>query len=362
MVNRRLADAIAAADRDDPYWRVDDLMAHREQVSDAENSALVLAGAVENLPANWPWGSSPAVGQPDRTVIELTKAFGDEPYLISQLVRIALGDMAIKSTCRVLAWGEPSEATLARLQAVVLDEWRQPLLLYALRGDRAQYNELIRRIAAGKVPVSALSDQNWKPDPSSPPKAVSQWGRVYFEHQRAILLEWINEAVKIARMPAYRQPAHWKAWQATFDRQRKSAIGMYTAVLPILLVAGKDSAAPAFFRRQARLGATVILLAAERHRRKAGDWPASIEAIDRSILPEPPVDPCTGESFHWERHDGQIFIYSIGANLEDEHGADDRKLWGKGGHDDSGTSAWDARLRRSKRSPNAASERSSSSP
>ncbi len=51
--NRSLATATAAADRDDPYWRLDDLLAHREQVPDAENSALVVAKAVALLPKDW---------------------------------------------------------------------------------------------------------------------------------------------------------------------------------------------------------------------------------------------------------------------------------------------------------------------
>ena len=59
IVDRRLAAAIAAADRDDPFWRLDDLMAHREVVPDAENSARVLAGAIELLPENWPRSPSP---------------------------------------------------------------------------------------------------------------------------------------------------------------------------------------------------------------------------------------------------------------------------------------------------------------
>ena len=41
-IDRRLAAAIARADRDDPHWRLDDLLAHRERVSEAENSGLVL--------------------------------------------------------------------------------------------------------------------------------------------------------------------------------------------------------------------------------------------------------------------------------------------------------------------------------
>ena len=37
-VDRRLTAAIDAADRDDPNWRLDDLLANREQVPDEENS------------------------------------------------------------------------------------------------------------------------------------------------------------------------------------------------------------------------------------------------------------------------------------------------------------------------------------
>jgi len=49
LVDRRLADAVAAADRDDPFWRLDDLMAHREPVPDAAKSAIVVAEALSSL-------------------------------------------------------------------------------------------------------------------------------------------------------------------------------------------------------------------------------------------------------------------------------------------------------------------------
>ena len=70
--NQHLAEATAAADRDDPNWRIGDLLAHRETVPDAENSALILAELRSTLPENWPSGgkrprggqvSSPAAGE-----------------------------------------------------------------------------------------------------------------------------------------------------------------------------------------------------------------------------------------------------------------------------------------------------------
>ena len=59
-------------------------------------------------------------------LLSIGRSIGDEPFLISQLVRIAIGTVAMKSTRRVLGQGEPSDAALARLQALVLDELAQP--------------------------------------------------------------------------------------------------------------------------------------------------------------------------------------------------------------------------------------------
>jgi hypothetical protein len=90
-----------------------------------------------------------------------------------------------------------------------------------------------------------------------------------------------------------------------------------------------------------------MLLAAERHRRKHGDWPESIDAIDKDILPNPPADPFTGKSSRMERRDGQLLVYSVGPNLKDEHGAYDVRKWAKGVTDDDvGACAWDVPLRR----------------
>ena len=58
VVGRRLAAAIAAADRDDPNWRLEDLMAHRYPVPDDKNSALVVTEALSRLPENWSQGEA----------------------------------------------------------------------------------------------------------------------------------------------------------------------------------------------------------------------------------------------------------------------------------------------------------------
>lgn len=431
-VKRRLRAAEAAADRDDPYWRLDDLMAQREHVPGDENSAVVIAQALALLPKKWPEGqvrdaydrlatvaanvqladetagtfrseldthreavriARTAAGyrrgrhelklgrtlldtplpetQAARTAARLlaidaairvqdsapdgalesscailgaARSIGDEPFLISQLVRVAIGEVAMSTTRRVIGQGEPSDAALSRLQAVVLDELDQPLLLYGMKGERATLTELIRRIGAGEVPLAALSDEKF--DRSDVHEDIGPWGALMFENQRAIGLEWMNRAVAIARRPPAEAARLWASWQADIDKVKATWLGLLTASLPLLMMPHVSASHSAHSRYRANLGATAILLAAERHRRKTGDWPTAIDAITPDLLPTRPVDPYSGQPFRLERRDGQIVIYSVGPNLIDEHGAYEPERWFERGHDDVGTSGWDVRLRR----------------
>jgi hypothetical protein len=440
--NRRLAVAMSVADRDDPHWRLDDLLAHREQVPDAENSALVLAKSSELLGKNWPDGAAVAASNPTadvlarldeieanvrlddalagslgdrlkvrepalavartlkdygrgryelvlgptlidtllpqieevrsvarllaadvalraheadldgaldscRSILGTARSIGDEPLLISQLVRSAIDEVAAKSIQRVLGQGEASDAALSRLQTLILDEHAQPLLVVALKGERAFLTEAIRRMETGQFGISNISG-------SAKPRSVAarvgdnvfaMLAQTVLSGQQAIALDWMNDAVAISRRPAADQRALWAAWEARIAQVKRSRFGQFSAMLPVLLAPSTTAASGAFSRVQAELGALAILIAAERHRRRTGKWPASIKAIDPSIMPAQPVDPFTGEPFHLEHRDGQLFIYSIGPNGKDEHGAFDLKRHTQGGPDDFGARAWDPELR-----------------
>jgi hypothetical protein len=442
---QRFTKAVAAADRDDPYWRLDDLLAHRETVPDEENSALVLAELRSLLPENWPAGSpsSPSGASPGasdsmnahdqldsmadnqrmdntlagmiradlnpyrdavriarsvadrprgrhelqiapavidtrlsetqaaravarllqsdaalraydgdldgavdscRAILNTGRSIGDEPFLISQLVRIAIGRTALSAARRALGQGEPSGASLERFQSLIRDEADQPLLLYSMRGERATLDEIIRRVQTGKIPLSAVTGGPKQSGSNIADTAIASLSGAFSSNQRAVALEWMNEAVAIAKRPSAEQESLWTDWQAEITAVVQSRFGRFTTMLPLLLVPGMSSSR-AFVNYRADLGATAILIAAERHRLKTGDWPTSIAAIDRSVLPRPPLDPYTGQAFHMERHDGQLVIYSVGSNLEDEHGAEPAKRGIRSGPDDVSARAWDSSMR-----------------
>ncbi len=445
VVDRRLADASAAADRDDPYWRLDDLMEHREPVPDDENSAIVVGEALALVPATWPSPEQPpgtprlpdneaqkasqqlgkltdnirldeldadtlrdeldayevsvltartvadyrrgrhelligpkiidtmlpetqaartaarllaldaAIQAHDgamdgaldscRAILSVARSVGDEPFAISQLVREACGQVAVASTQRVLGQGEPSAAALARLQALVLDELAQPLFLIAAKGERASLVEIIRRIGSGELPISSLGNEK-KPAPLDSPESVAPWMVLSFDNQRAVALEWMNQMVSIARRPAHERPPLIEAWSASLYRLKESPFSNYTSLMPVTIMPALGQAHWAAARYESKLGAMAILLAAERHRLKTGDWPTSIASIDPAFLPSAPLDPFSGAPFHMERRDGQFLVYSVGPDLIDAHGEWEKTRWLNGGPDDQAAVAWDVALRR----------------
>lgn len=443
-IDRRLAAAIAAANRDDPHWRLDDLMANRAAVPDEENSALIVEEVLAYMPESWPGGErDPSGGQTEssarathaydriaasppnqrlddetiktlgdelqtyddavwlaRTLVDyrqgrhevtltpdllstplaLTQrtrsvarllcadaairaergdidgalascgailragsSIGDEPFLVSNLVRIAICGVATTTIQRALAQGEPSHVAMAKLQSILLDELAQPLLLQGLRSERATMDELIRRIGNAELPIDALSGGGSLRD-SVP--AMSPWGRLMFDSQRAVGLEWTQQLIVIAKTVPHQRPPLIMAWERELNRVKSDRLRMWTAVIPLLFAPAAATAETADSRHRCNLAATVILLAAERHRQKIGHWPSTIAEIDPEFLPDPPLDPFTGQSFRMERRDGQLIVYSVGPNLTDEHGDCDLKRYNQGFPDDFGTRAWDVNLRR----------------
>jgi hypothetical protein len=159
------------------------------------------------------------------------------------------------------------------------------------------------------------------------------------------MIEWQNKMIALAKRPTHERAKLFAEIEAEVEHEKTSGSGPSTPTLAILLMPAYSSVLVANSRYEAELGAMILLVAAERSRKKTGHWPSSFDSFDRTILPEVPLDPMSGKPYLSFQKDGRIVIYSVGLNLQDEKGANDPKN-PTGTPDDIAATAWDAEHRK----------------
>ncbi|MFO0961100.1 MAG: hypothetical protein U0800_27275, partial [Isosphaeraceae bacterium] len=287
-------------------------------------------------------------GDPDgaiescRAILAVAQSIGDEPFLVSGFYRHAIWDSARRAITRVLAQGEVSDGALAALQNDILRTMNDPILARNLRWERASLDEIIRRIRDAEIPIEGLNG-GWKP--GGPVPTVTPWGKRAFDYSRALGLEWMNRAEDITGMPIPDRLFFWREWRADITDFKFSTFWSSPASLATTLIPEIEMAETASTRCRTEQATMFYLVAAERHRRRTGDWPELIGDIGRDLLPEAPLDPFSGEDYVITREDGRFLVHSVGTNGEDDGGEYDPRTWRQYGPDDINAIAWDAALR-----------------
>lgn len=204
-----------------------------------------------------------------RALINCARSVGDEPYLVSQLVRIAGRSTGLGLVVRVLAQTEPSERALSQVQELLAREDAEPVFLYALRGERAWADGIATFLEAPEQ--SELSRLNRVLFPA-PGELLPQPGflsRTNLRNQRAELLRFGTRAVEIAKLPANERLAPLRELEA----ERIQAGGLNYTLCPTYQKLSQFTECDAYLR------AVLTLVACERYRRARGHWPASLAAL-----------------------------------------------------------------------------------
>jgi hypothetical protein len=238
--------------------------------------------------------------------------------LIQLLVRIAIDSVCIGQVERVLALGEPSEASLEATQKLLEDELAQPLFRQSLRGERALSYWLMETTYKGHPGQVILMNIGaaWtaKTDLANKITLILQspFGGS-LEANEALCLESLTELMEVSKKPEAEQDAAFDKVDALSKDWRQPSL--FRMMLPSLLKVRE-----AYQRSQARMRSAVAAIAAERYRRKHGAWPARLEQLAPAELKEIPVDPFDLKPLRMRRVDDGLIIYSIGADKVDDGG------------------------------------------
>ena len=268
-------------------------------------------------------------GQPDKAledinlILRLADTTRVEPFLISQLVRIAALQIGTQPIYEGLASRQWSDSQLAELDSglekfTFLDDYRS-----AMRGEmilmQAGFSEYLRR-HPGQV-YSLLSENSIETAPSLPPLLA-----------KAIPAGWFyqNELHCISTMEAFELPvvdtnqnivspasaARAQAAIQTVDGHPNLYNVLERALLPDYTRASINVA-----YGQTAVNLARVAIGLERFRLAHGQYPDSLEGLSPQFINKLPHDIINGQPLHYQRTtDGQFVLYSVGWNETDDGG------------------------------------------
>jgi len=239
-------------------------------------------------------------------MLQTSRAIGDEPFLISQIVRMATTTWTYRATQRTLGLCEPKSG-LAELQAAFAEELSVPRLTHAFRGERAIFHHLLENVDSGSLDIA--------PGKSGFQKSVQSASlRRSIPKQQAVVLDYFGRLLDAEKLSGAERIAAFRAIKEPIPR------GDSDFVLVGLFLPAVGNALDIENRNRAVISTTIVALACERFRLINGSFPNSVAEIPKSLLPQTPFDPFTSKPFKYKTLDDGIVIYSPGQDLADDGG------------------------------------------
>jgi hypothetical protein len=254
------------------------------------------------------------------------RSIGDEPLLVSQLVRMGCAQSAAGLLERILAQGQPSEQALNRLQRLLLDEESTPFLIIALRGERGTSDLAMKAFEDGALTASQFSSGGGKSSNLVARAWEALWTQSEARKGHPVVLRMLTESIDNARLPLEQRAEAFKA-------QEERAKSPDTTTFVRLLLPATYKIAEVDLRVRAVLRSAIVAIAAERFRLAYGRWPKDLAELVPEFLKQVPFDPYDGQPLRMRAVADGLAIYSIGPDRVDNGGAMNRRAPNAPGND-----------------------------
>ena len=276
---------------------------------------------------------------------KLVTSLDDDPFLIGQLIGVALEGLAIASIERSLAMGEISPKTRQLLASELQQRKKLNRFLWMIRSERALWHETFERVSTGRVSwAKFVREPAYAMGPSSSGSGSKDWwesvqtffterlpekaeyGLTYVRRHwsHTHILRLCNELERAAQLPGDQLRPKVEDALNKFVRdwdQGPARLDISGVILPAwyrLVVT--------HLSRQARFDAALAGLAAEEFRLQHGRWPTDWSELVPQFLPQVPLDPWTGRPMQLRPTSEGMVIYSVGHNGADDGGHPDRDI------------------------------------
>jgi hypothetical protein len=270
-----------------------------------------------------------------RIILNAGRSIGDEPLTLSQIVRLAIETVAVRSVERTLAQSTPSLADLRVMQKALETEAEHPTLAIMARSERIWVHRLLTGLTDGSLKWSKydFAGRTAGDADSDPTKDRAMVELAPLVHAR--VLNRATRLVEIAKLPPHR----WKDELEELPKIESSD------------PAERFLASPEHFsfpclRARVMLRCAGVALAVERYRRAKGRWPVSLGDLKPDLLVAVPLDPFDGALLRYRQLKDGAVIYSVGPDGKDDGGALEKFLTLKTVGADIGFRLWNENARR----------------
>ncbi len=235
-----------------------------------------------------------------RALLNVGRSFAECPTSYAAHLRFTTGMVATSAAASALALCDTAgtEDELAALQAALARELDEPVLVHALRGERA----LGYRTITDSENRPSPEDGGPEFDTSFSSRANRFVERSFLPEARRRYLAGLTEIITAAQGP----PERFRAVVVEVQNRPLTQVDSRYKLGSLML--GFEDLARTTSRHRALLGSTVALLACERFRLKNGRFPNALAELPKELLASVPLDPYTGAPLTFARTPNGITV------------------------------------------------------
>ena len=245
----------------------------------------------------------------------LADAVGEEPIVISQLVRMAMYGEVYGAFETAFGPGElPPELVQELLQQTAPTDQRQRLA-DALAAEQAMGIQYLSDFLLD--PAAPWGEDLDTLDRIGLQLYASPIARPFFNLDQRALAELSSQMIEVAPLPYY------EARPILEEIEQDLREHPYTRIMSQQLLQGLTNVFLAQGRAEASLDLMQIGITLEQHYADSGEYPVTLDAIAADLGGAVPIDPLTGEPYHYQAQGDTFLLYSEGMNLVDDGGIHD---------------------------------------
>ena len=251
-------------------------------------------GAIDNLPLHW----------------NLSATLGDEPTLISQLVRIAIEAQALGAMESILRTAVVTDEQVTQMAGFLPAAPADQSFRFGLWGERAFFVESCELMEEGQLSSAAVMTAATEDPMAKPvlglPRFVLRSNQLRGTKMYARLIDALKTTGNVLKTAE------------TLENETEN-LG-FTQVVVRAMFPNFSRAMVIHLGRTAFRDCARTALAAERFRLATGDFPKALEELVPKFLAAVPADPFDGKPLRYKAGEHGVTIYSIDGNLIDDGG------------------------------------------